>query len=44
MAIGHAKSEFLNHDVMLSNVKHTIQFGIFPFNQPKTFGPISNVA
>ncbi len=44
MAIGHAKSEFLNHDVMLSNVKHTIQFGIFPFNQPETFGPISNVA
>jgi hypothetical protein len=29
---------------MLSNVKHTIQFGIFPFNQPETFGPISNVA
>jgi hypothetical protein len=44
MAIGHAKSEFLNHDVMLSNVKRTIQFGIFLFNQLETFGPINNVA
>jgi hypothetical protein len=43
MAIGHAKSEFLNHDVMLSNVKCTTQFGVFPSNQPEMFGPISIV-
>jgi hypothetical protein len=44
MAIRHAKSKFLSHDVMLSNVKRTIQFGVFPFNQPEMSGPISNVA
>jgi hypothetical protein len=38
MVIGHAKSKFLNHDVMLSNLEHTIQFGVFPSNQLKISG------